>query len=234
MMTGREIMERAGILLLDEEFARWTLPELADWINEGVRAIILAKPSAHASTRILSLAEGTWQQVAEVAGEPVPLSLIDIRRNLRDTNSPRVGGRIVRAVSRTMLDAQDPYWHDPTRTRYRKEVRHFVFDEENPLEFYVYPGNDGTGVVEAIVSSLPTRLAASGDENELASYASDIGLPEPYSVPLLDYVCYRAQSKDDLTGNAGRAAAHYQQFATAIGLKIQVEGATSPNARRAN
>jgi hypothetical protein len=37
--------------------------------------------------------------------------------------------------------------------------------------------------------------------------------------------------KDDIDGAAARSAVHYQQFATAIGLKIQVEKSHSPNAR---
>ena len=233
MPTGQEIMYRAGILLQDEEHVRWTPPELAEWINEAVRAIILAKPSAHSSTRVLQLAPGTWQQVPAVAGLPVPLALLDITRNLISVGPPRVGGRTIRAVNRSMLDAQDPNWHDPSRTIYRKECRQFVFDEQNPLEFYVYPGNDGTGLVEALVSSLPERLTASGDEDDPASYG-EIGLPEPWSVPLLDYTLYRAQSKDDIAGNAPRAIAHYQQFASAVGIKVQVERASSPNAGRAS
>lgn len=233
MLAGRDIMEAAFILLQDDDHIRWPLPELARWINEGVRALLLAKPSAHSGTRVLSLGEGTLQHIPTVAGQPTPLQLLDITRNLLDADEPRRGGRIVKATSQAALDAINPNWHDPRHERYRRDVRHFIFNEESPLDFYVYPGNDGTGVVEAVVSTLPAALAAEGDDGALESYAGDIGLPALYQPPLVDYVCYRAHSKDALTGNAALAQLHYQQFATAIGLKIQVEGATSPNARRA-
>ena len=116
--------------------------------------------------------------------------------------------------------------------RYQKEVRQFIFDEENPLEWYCYPGNDGTGTVEAVVSTLPTPLTATGDEKLIESWEGAIGLQDIYQGPLLDYVLYRAQLKDDLASNTGRSAIHYQQFANALGIKVQVERATSPNRER--
>lgn len=234
MPTGAEIMQRAGKLLNDEDHVRWPLPEMADWINEGVRAIVLAKPSASSGSIIVDLVEGTLQKVPST-GSPTPLMLQRIVRNVRgNAENPRIGGRIVTSVARDVLDAQDPYWHDKQRTPFRKEVRHSVYDEANPLEFYVYPGNDGSGFVEAIVSTLPQKLtpAVGQDENTLAAWPGSVGLPEPYSVPLLEYVLHRCQAKDDTGGNAGRALAHYQAFASAIGIKINVEGATSPNARK--
>jgi hypothetical protein len=234
MPTGAEIMARAATLLNDEDHVRWPLPEMADGINEAVRAIVLAKPSASSESIIVELAEGTLQEVPQ-AGTPTPLMLQRITRNLKTTaNNPRVGDRIITPVARDVLDAQEPNWHDKTRTPHKKLVRHYIYDEANPLEFYVYPGNDGSGIVEAIVSTLPAKLTAvSGqDPLTLAAWTGSIGLPEPYSVPVLDYLLYRCQAKDDTSGNGGRSQAHYQLFAQAIGIKINVEGATSPNARK--
>lgn len=230
MPTGREIMERASVLLLDEDNTRWPLTELCSWINEGVKAIVLAKPSASSATIDIQLAAGTLQKVP-ASGTPTPLALQNISANVRSI-TPRLLGRAITIVGRTVLDAADPNWHDTRYVPFKKDVRHYVYDEASPLEFFCYPGNNGDGVVQGLVSTLPAPLAASGDVKELASYAGDIGLPEPYSDPLLDYVLYRAQMKDDLAGAAGRSAMHYQQFATAVGLKIQVEGSTSPNSRR--
>lgn len=225
-ITAAQVMTLAGRILQDEDATRWTLPELADWINEAVKAILLAKPSAHSETEVLSLSEGTYQTVPDGS-----LSLLRVVRNITSEGPPRVGGRIVRVTTRDALDAQEPYWHDPTRVPYKKEVRQFVFDEEEPESFYVYPGNDGTGKVEAVLSKLPTAIAASGDADTLASYAQDIGLQDVYLPPILDYVLYRAMSKDDEAGNPAGAIMHFQAFSTAVGLKVQVEGANSPNAR---
>lgn len=233
MPTGREIMQRAATMLNDDTHVRWPLPELCDWINEAVRAVILAKPSASTQSRVLTLVKGTLQAVPQGGAEPKALMLVRIVRNLKDaTSSPRAGGRVVSATDRAILDAQQPRWHESAYVPFRKEVRQYIYDENVPLEFYTYPGNDGTGVVEAEISTLPTPLAADDDPAVIDSYGADIGLPEPYSGPVLDYTLFKCFSKDDLTGVPARAQAHYQLFAAAVGLKIQVERATSPNAQR--
>jgi len=256
MPTGKEIMSRAGVLLSDEKHVRWTLPELCDWVNEATRAIVLAKPSAFSKTVVVALTSGTRQAVP-VNGDPIPLMLIGITRNIiweppyPDPNvfpplpppeqpapgtivivdEPRKAGRSIRRTDSLVLDSLTPNWHMPQRVQFTKEVRNYCFDELVPLEFQVYPGNDGTGFVEAKISFVPAPIAATGDVNNVDSYASQIGLPEPYSVPLLDYTLYRSQMKDDTDGAAGRSAIHYQQFASAIGMKVQVEKTHSPNAR---
>ena len=217
-------MEQAGIVLLDEDHIRWPLAELASWINLAVKAIVLAKPSASSRSIVIELAEGTLQHVPQT-GTPTPLGLLRIVRNIEKVGPPRVGGRIVNATPRAALDAAEPDWHNPRRVRFRKEVRQYVFDESTPLEFYGSPGTDATGLVEAAVSVLPAAVAPTDD---LAAWDVEIGLPEPYSEPVLNYVLYRAYAKDDPAKSSG----YYSQFATAIGIKIQVEGASSPNARR--
>lgn len=233
MFTGQNIMERASVILNDEGFVRWKLPELCTWLNEGLSAIVLVKPSAKSVSRSLKLGEGTLQHIEAVAGSPAPLALLAITRNVKNEGPPRIGGRTIRATSGAILDAQEPYWHDPDRVRFAKEVRQYVFDEQNPLEFYVYPGNDGTGQVEAVIGVMPALLEPAAEPDQISSYDSAVDLPPTYQAPLLDYVLYRAFSKDDTGLQPGRAQTHYNSFASSLGVKIQVEGASSPNARRA-
>lgn len=233
-MKAAEIMTRVAGLLIDTDNVRWPLADLCDYLNSGVKAIVLAKPSASTSSRILTLIAGTRQTVPQAGDAPTPLMLVDIKRNLLDaTPTPRSGGRVVSAVSAELLNADQPNWHDVSKTPPKKEVRHFIYDEDSPLEFYVYPPNNGTGIVEAVISELPAPVAATGAPDDIASYDVEVGLPEPYSEPLRDYMLYLAQAKDGIEGNSGRAFAHYQAFASALNIKIQVEGATSPNRRRA-
>lgn len=226
--AGSDIMVRAGVLLQDEEHTRWPLRELVTWLNEGQNAIVLAKPSACSGTAPLQMVRGTLQSLPE--GH---LALLDVTRNLLgDGQNPANGGRVIRIAKRELIDSQDPYWHDNSKVRFRREVRQAIFDEQSPRQFYVYPGNDGSGFVEAVTGRAPTPVVATGDEDDIASYNVPIGLPAPYDGPLVDYIVSRSYAKDATTGNPALATAHYQAFAGAVGIKIQVEGATSPNARR--
>lgn len=224
--TGQQIMTSAGRILQDEDATRWTLPELCVWINEGVKAILIAKPSANSETVVLNLQAGTWQQIAADH-----LQLLRLVRNITNPGPPRQGGRAIRVTTRDTLDAQAPYWHDKKHTPYKKEVRQFTFDEEDPRSFYVLPGNDGTGMVEGVVSKLPAPLEASGDPDVIGSYSGEVGLIDLYEPVLVDYVVYRAMSKDDTAGNPAGAMMHYQAFALALGIKVRVSGTSSPNAR---
>jgi hypothetical protein len=249
-------MTRAAVLLNDTDFVRWPCAELCEWINEATRAIVLAKPSASSKTLIVKLAAGTRQTLnpyglnpastGTFTGGAYPLTLLNVLRNVTvalDSNgvvTTTAGGRMIKAVDRALLDAQDPNWHNKAILQQKREVRNFTFNETVPLEFFVYPGNDGTGYVEVEAGVLPQPIKAilpvpnpQGYKlTQPQSFNQQIGLPEPYSVPILDYVLYRCQMKDDIDGASGRAAVHYQQFATAIGMKVQVEQAHSPNAKR--
>jgi len=225
--TGASLLTSASILLLDEDRIRWPLPELVGWINEAQRAIVLAKPSAKSESVVISLIAGTLQSLTNTDH----LALLRIPRNIVTEGPPRVGGRAIRPTTRELLDASSPGWHEPDTFAYKKDVRQYVYDEESPREFYVFPGNLGTGKIEAVVSVLPTRLTASGDVHDIDSYGASIGLPEPYAPVILDWVLYRAFSKDSMEADTGRAQLHYQAYATALGLKVQAERAYSPNTK---
>jgi hypothetical protein len=231
MPAAKEILGRAVTLLLDQSNVRWPLAELNDWLNEGVRAIVLAKPSASPLTTNLTLVKGTLQTLPVTIGQSSTMLLLSVNRNVTALTPEIKHGRAVTLVQRSVMDDQEPDWHDASVQGTQKRVSHYIYDEANPLQFFVSPPNDGNGLVEAVVSVLPAPSVATGAVNVLANYNSQVGLPEPYSVPLLDYVMYRAYMKDDITGQPARAPAHYQQFAAAVGIKVQVERASTPNAR---
>jgi hypothetical protein len=223
--TAGQILTRAATVLQDATFVRWLLPELADWLNEAQRAIVLAKPSANAVTVDIEMVSGTLQSL----GAEERLFLLRLPRNLKGAAAPFTGGRAIRPTARATLDASQPNWHDNEEVRFKDEVRQYIYDESNPREFFVYPGNTGDGRVEAVVSVLPTMIATTG--TEIGDYSGAIGLPEPYAPVILDYILYRAFAKDDIAAEVTRSQLHYRAFAEALGIKIQVEGASSPNSR---
>lgn len=228
-MLASKIITDASVILMDVDFVRWPISELAGWLDHGVLSIITVKPSASSETIELSLDRGTKQKLPD---DQRIRQLLDLTRNLGGANG--AAGRAIRSVSRSELDGNEPNWHDPRYVAFRKEVRHFVFDETLPREFYVVPGNDGTGLVEAAVATLPERVVdrVTGDTDTLASYELEVGIGDEYEPALLDYVLYRAFSKEDPAASPQRAITHYQAFATAIGLQTQVETATSPGRKR--
>ncbi len=226
-ITARDVLERARRIALDEASVRWPLPELLDWLNDAQREIALHKPSAFARTIVFACQPGTYQVIP--AGYHQFLSAV---RNLKTgAESPRVGGRAVTAVDREDLDAMHRDWHDTDRHPATRDVRHVVFDANAPQDFYVFPANTGAGLLELVLAKTPARLVPPQDDVELIeSYAATLDAPDIYLSALVDYVVYRAYTKDaQIAGLAARAAAHFQQFAASIGLKLQREWSANPN-----
>lgn len=227
-VLASDIIDRAQTIVQDKTGVRWPYQELLQWLNDGQREVAIHKPSATAQNEVIQLQPGTLQSIGDGG-----LCLLRVIRNLKTpVGLPRIGGRAVRIVSREVLDAQHPGWHDPEVFPYTKEVKHFCFDEADPTHFYVFPGNDGQGALEVVVSKSPADVVvASGtDSNNLSAYRLPITVPDIYSNVLLDYVLFRAYSKDaDYAGNAERSAHHREVFTTSLGAKAQGELASGPN-----
>lgn len=230
MVPAAKIMTEAAALLLDEGFVRWMPSELAAYIDEAVKTIVMAKPAATSETVNIVLERGTKQALPT---DQRYEQLLDIVRNVEGTNG--AAGRAIRVTSRSELDSNAPRWHDPAAVPFRKEVRQFVFDETLPREFSVFPGNDGTGTVEAIVSTLPQPLSerVTANVDDIASYQSEaFGLREIYEPVVKNYVLFLAFSKEDPAAAPQRAMAYYQMFAAALGIQSQVEASTSPTRKK--
>ena len=204
--TTSEVMTRAATTLNDATAVRWTAQELHRYLNDGLREIVSIKPNAKSQTVTLTLAEGTKQTL------PATYTILSrVSRNLTDTDE---GAGAIRLLdSRSVLDSMLPGWQDETVIPFARVVKHVVHDMADPDTFYVVPGNDGTGRIEAVVGAYPTPSPTPGSPELIASYTDNVDLADIYLNPLADYMLYRAYSKDArVAGSAARAAAHLELF----------------------
>jgi hypothetical protein len=149
---------------------------------------------------------------------PEGTRLIDVVRNSGVSGA----GNAITVVDRDVLDAQLPSWQSGTAST---KVEHYVFDLRNPTSFYVYPGVQAAIEVELVYSSIPPTIETT---------ASSLGVPSLYRNALLDYVLYRAYSKDaDFAGNAQRALKHYESFTASLVMKFQADKMVDPNRQSA-
>jgi len=210
-IIAQKIVDQAETVLQDVTNVRWPAEELLDWLNLGQVEIVRLAPDANAVTSEIKLDAGTKQMIP-----PNGIRFIGLIRNV-----PRVGhdqsSRAIREIDRGVLDASRPNWHaekpDPV-------VRHFMFDPRMPHIFYVYPPQPADGrYVEISYSATPVDVYAN----------SPIALDDVYAGALLDYLLYRAYSKDaDHAPNAQRMMAHYSAFMQAIAGKEQGDLAAEP------
>lgn len=225
---AKDVILSASGTLQDAGAVRWPLTELLRYLNEGVREIVRLKPNASAATVEIELSAGPYQTLA--AGHYL---LIRAIRNLTSDAeaTPRVGGKSITPVVREILDATIPGWQNPSVLPYAKAVDHIVQDMADPRVFYVIPGNDGTGLIEAVVSVMPDKIEQPGSPLDIESYDDlTVELPDEYEAILVNYVLYKAFAKDmSLAGSASRSNTHYQMFTSALGVSVQVEGVANVN-----
>ena len=109
-------------------------------------------------------------------------------------------GRAVRYTDRDTLDSTFPDWHrDPPSN----QVKHVVYDNRYPSIFYVYPpATVGIGL-EIVYSKIPAVLTLETQELEI---------PDLYFDSVVNYVMYRAYSKDTEMAQNGAMATTYLTF----------------------
>jgi len=219
----QDVINRAQTVLQDTTGVRWpVVSELVLWVNDAQREIALLKPDASATNATITLVAGTKQSIP-VAGN----RLLKAVRNMSSAASSGTGKRAVRLVDREVLDAQTPDWHDPNAASgdaaHTAIVKHYIYDEANPRNFYVYPGVAGNAFLEIIYSSNPAAVALNGN----------LSIPDIFANAILNYVLYMAYMKDaEFAGNAQRASSHFQLFTASVTGKGQIDAITNPNMER--
>lgn len=194
---------------------RWTNDELAGWLNEFYQAAVGLKPDVSTVNEELVLAAGTKQSIPDTG-----LRLLDVIRN---TVGAMTG---VSVATRQSLDTVRRGWHsDPATTR----IEHYVFDDLDPMTFYVYPPAEAGAAVEILYSTVPAPHDLS---TTFAVYSLEaFKLNDAHAPAATDYILYRAFSKDAETPqNLNRARMHYQNYAQQLTGKRQADQAYSPNA----
>jgi len=218
-----DVISRVEAILQDTNI-RWPRVELQKWLNESYLSIVLMRPDANAKCATFTCAAGTKQELtASSGGFPSALRLLDITRNVLSSSNKKV----VRVVSRSVLDDQRPSWHSETQTT---NIQHYTYDNRQPKQFYVYPPATSTAELEVIYADAPGSHSLTESQLDPAGSQADvILLDDIYLSPITDWILYRAYSKDAEYGaNEQRAASSFQTFNAAIGAKNQVDAAVTP------
>lgn len=209
-VTAKTIIDKASVQLIDLANIRWTRSELLSWLNDGMRQIVLIQPSASSTTVSKQLVAGT-RQTLPTGG----WLLLQMYRNM-GTNGT-TPGRAIRIVSRELLDNFNPNWHTATAAA---EVRNYIYDIQDQTVFYVYPPNTGTQYVELNYSAQPTDLTSETDV---------IPIFDIFQSALVDYILYRACSKDaEYAPGLALAQGYLATFVAAVGGKAQTETTNDP------
>lgn len=205
-----DLVDAAEEVLGDSSNERYAAAELIGWMNFGAKAIIRLKPDANPNRQSVNLTAGLWSSLPSGA-----TLLLDVTMNMGTDGSTE--GTPITIVDRKWIDAALPTWTTETAAT---TVKHVIYDPKtNPKEFAVYPQSDGTNYIEIVTSDIPTTMAAEGN----------ISIGDEYAEALIDYMLYRAYSRDaDYVENANRAVAYWQSFLMNIGEWDRMEEFMNP------
>lgn len=210
-ITAQSVINKAAIQLTDIGNTRWTRAELLDWLNQGQKQIVVMSPSATNKVSVVQLVAGTRQSIPSDGW-----TLLELIRYMGTNGS--TPGRAIRVTSRELIDSFNPDWHSDAKSAVPK---HYIFDAQDQTVFYVYPPNNGQGYVQLNYSPVPPMITS----ESTAIYVSDTFEP-----PLLDYILYRACSKDaEYAPGLQLAAGYLQTFMAAMQIKQTSELANNPN-----
>jgi len=206
--TAQSLIDKAHVILHDTTSVRWPDTELLGWLNDGVLELVNIKPDAAAQTALVRLTPSDTKQT--VSGNII--QILNIIRN-NSTKKP------MRMVDREILDAQIPNWHSTVSAT--NDAIHWCYDELNPKVFYVYPAVSGSTVdVLMVYSQAPASITV----------GQTIPVDDTYAPALLNYILYRAYSKDaDYSANKDRMMNAYQSFMSSLGVRMQREKSDDPN-----
>lgn len=215
-----EVVSKVQTLLQDTTGVRWPVLELQGWLNDGYREAVNLRPDANTQTGEYVCTAGARQVLTGTFASA--LRLIEVIRNTASTSAKGA----IRLVNRRALDDQRRNWYAETQT---VDVQHYMFDPRLPKEFLVYPPATTAARLEVVYSSVPLAHALTEAQLINPATAEVIRLDDSYANALVDYVMYRAYSKDaEYAANAQRAVAHFQAFQNALGVKGQAEAASQP------
>jgi len=207
MATVAQILKNVALVLADKANDSWSEPELIDWLNNAILALIVVRPDAAQKNLTVQLVPGTQQAV------PVTeLRLLRLIRN-QGANGTTIGKSITESDLPTQ-DAIDPGWHTAAVAT---EVYEFFKHPDEPRTYYVSPPVHGTTQVwvEASFATIPAKVAANTDT---------LPVDEIYSTALEAWILHRAFSADsEDTPNYQRSMDHKKTFLELLGIKQIIE-----------
>ncbi|RLB93529.1 MAG: hypothetical protein DRH26_03650 [Deltaproteobacteria bacterium] len=202
-VTGGDIAADIGQSLSDSGFANWTkVADVFPAITEAQRVIVMLRSDANPASVQLTLTVDSDKQVLPTGH----LSLAKITKNRGVGGSDK--GQSITRVARETMDQTMPGWAiEETATR----IRHYIYEEDVPAMFFVYPIPTAALIVDAVVGKSPAEIIAD---------AGVIEVEDTYVPAIKEYTLFRLQSMEVEGASIALAMAHQTNFFNLMGIKM--------------
>ncbi|MDW6094055.1 DUF6682 family protein [Vibrio rhizosphaerae] len=198
MINVSKLIERAGSALVDSSFTLWSKGFHLDSLNDAIAALTMAVPKSSSKTADIEISAGQWK-----------VSLPEDGYSLLAVN--HCDGYGMEQIDLIRLTHLYPDWRKQSDTR----PANWMFNPDDNQTFFIFPASESPVSIEIEYSRYLS----------VASEEDDIDIHEIYSSPLLDYMMYRAYSRDgQAEAQQAKAVAHFQAFQMALGIQTQQSG----------
>ena len=216
-----DILSRAEQMLQDPGHVRWQPSVLVGWINDCTADISNNFQNAVSVVLDLRLVVGTQQTLPETT-----TNLLEVFCNIEmipDPDNPgemlRMRRRTITPTDRTAMDNLGFDWQNPDIISYSQRVQSVIDDPASSRSYLVFPGNDGTGRMEALVAQRPVRIVVEvpdpnnpPDLDDVNSYVGlNVDLDRKYITAVVDFVVGRCFGSDVDVPNAFNRMQYYMQ-----------------------
>tara|TARA_R110002049_G_scaffold127736_2_gene284597 strand:+ start:10279 stop:10938 length:660 start_codon:yes stop_codon:yes gene_type:complete len=203
-----DLIERAEIITQDKTSVRWPKSEWLTWYNDAILFVVNRRPDKAVKNTNFTVDHTNSRQT--LPGDA--LSLFTATRNVSS-------GKPIRQLSRNQLDDQYDDWHSHTGDN----IDHYIYDPRDPTHFYIYPRPTVAGhTIEIMYPFAPEAVVITNFETD----TTVIGIDDSFLNSIIDFMLYRAYSKDaDYAENGQRAVAALQAAESGLGTKTQVDSA---------
>lgn len=214
MAKVQSIVERIKTALRDSTGDNWSESSIIQSIYDAELAIVGFRPDASAMDVDFPCAQGSRQSIAGIS--PKPNRLLDVKYN----RYADVDGRSVNRRSRSDLDSINPNWMNSGGSTI---VREFVFDDREPLLFYVNPPAGLGTKLRISYSAIPAAYP------DPITESTETTINDIYEPAIFEWAMYLLFSHDaEGSVNASRAQQHLATFQAIMGVKVDSDGQFSP------
>lgn len=224
MATVQNLFDEVRPIIHDEDPGnyRWSDAELIEYLNAGIRQIVVLMPEANT---VETIEDTGTSRVARQALPAGGIKFIRVARNYADDGTTPQG--TLRYCEKDALDSYDPDWeYDATiKADGANFFEHYCHDNREPKIYYLYPAPAADNKrYAAVYSAVPTAMTAVGD-----TYPLD----DEYINGAIQYVVYRALTKENrATLPDAYRSELWQNFLVALGMQQQANTKVSPEFNR--
>lgn len=189
----RDLVDRVLTALNDPDADSWSAPELIQYLNEAIDALVMIVPEQYSVIETLQLVTGPKQTL--------PTGGVRFIRVNRAINTDDSLGDSAREVSLRALEQHYPNWHNAPGGL----VSEWASDPAEPTTFWVNPPQAPGAPAKAEVEYVKRP--------EYVDVGETLPTDPMYDAAIIEFILYRAFSKDaDYAGQDGRAQGHYTKF----------------------